>query len=258
MSSITHKRCPKCGQTKEISAFNKNRHDRTGYECWCRECFNGDRRAKNAARREANIDSHVVNHNGKICPECGVRKPLSEFYKNIKRPHGVDPYCKSCESTKKKQDRIKNPSKYKCRYARRYANGGRERANRERDKNKDRINANARANHQNRKEKHSARMKKHYAENKEGYAVRRTRRRAREMSAEGHFTPSDIQELYDLQDGHCGYCGITLHDVYHIEHYIPLVNSGSNWPDNLVLSCAECNFSKHTALFEDWQKRRGW
>lgn len=40
--------CNRCGQTKDETEFAKNRHEKSGYFRWCRECWNEARRARYA------------------------------------------------------------------------------------------------------------------------------------------------------------------------------------------------------------------
>jgi 5-methylcytosine-specific restriction endonuclease McrA len=77
-------------------------------------------------------------------------------------------------------------------------------------------------------------------------------------AAEGQFTKQDIDEIYETQQGRCAYCGITLHGVYEIDHVIPLSRGGSNWPDNLMITCPSCNSSKNNYLLDEWKERRDW
>ena len=80
--------------------------------------------------------------------------------------------------------------------------------------------------------------------------------------AEGAFTQADLHRIYDEQEGMCRYCGITLFweidgDI-HADHIIPLSRGGTNWPDNIALSCQACNLSKANKLVPEWQAVRGW
>lgn len=74
------------------------------------------------------------------------------------------------------------------------------------------------------------------------------------------FTPDDIAEIYDLQDGRCAYCGMPFHERkdFHIDHMIPISKGGTNSPWNIALACVPCNLSKRDHLFEDWRALRGW
>jgi len=44
----------------------------------------------------------------------------------------------------------------------------------------------------------------------------------------------------------CVYCGGPYESV---DHKIPLIGGGSNWPSNLVPACNSCNSKKHTKDF---------
>jgi hypothetical protein len=41
----------------------------------------------------------------KVCKECKIEKPFSEFRKNGKNKDGLTTKCKSCYSLKERQDR---------------------------------------------------------------------------------------------------------------------------------------------------------
>lgn len=54
-------------------------------------------------------------------------------------------------------------------------------------------------------------------------------------------------EQFYCQDGKCAWCQKPI-DIHkpdtHVDHIRPLFSFGSNYPQNLVLSCAECNMKK--------------
>lgn len=79
------------------------------------------------------------------------------------------------------------------------------------------------------------------------------RRRARKASAEGHYTASDVRAMYESQQGLCKACGCEL-TRFEVDHIIPLIRGGSNWPSNLQLLCMPCNRSKSDKLTEEWRK----
>lgn len=85
-------------------------------------------------------------------------------------------------------------------------------------------------------------------------------RRMRIFEAGGNYTPNDIADIFDLQDGRCCYCGMPFHDRkdFHIDHFTPISKGGDNSPANIVLACVSCNLSKSDHLFEDWRALRGW
>lgn len=93
-------------------------------------------------------------------------------------------------------------------------------------------------------------------------AVIRHKRRAQEKAAEGFYTHEDILRIYEEQEHRCVYCGITLYwsidyDI-HIEHIEAISKGGTNWPDNIVLSCETCNLSKGDKELTEWYATRGW
>lgn len=64
--------------------------------------------------------------------------------------------------------------------------------------------------------------------------------------------------MYIEQDGKCAYCKCELNGKFHIDHIQPLARGGTNYPDNLACSCAECNLSKGAKTIDEWAATRGW
>jgi 5-methylcytosine-specific restriction endonuclease McrA len=77
-------------------------------------------------------------------------------------------------------------------------------------------------------------------------------RRAREMDAEGCHTAKDIRLIFFEQNGQCCGCLGVLQKGYHVDHVMPLILGGSNWPDNLQLLCPSCNSRKNAMHPLDW------
>jgi 5-methylcytosine-specific restriction endonuclease McrA len=44
-------------------------------------------------------------------------------------------------------------------------------------------------------------------------------------------------------------------DSASVEHIIPLSRGGTNDPENVVLACRRCNFSKQDRLLSEWRPR---
>lgn len=80
--------------------------------------------------------------------------------------------------------------------------------------------------------------------------------------AGGTHTRIELMELYELQDGRCGYCGMPIFwhikGSVHIDHMQPVSRGGSNIVDNLCLSCHDCNKGKYNKTVIEWQLARGW
>lgn len=79
------------------------------------------------------------------------------------------------------------------------------------------------------------------------------RRRARQRKAEGTFGIEDIERILRLQDERCFYCN--EESPMTVDHVVPLVRGGSNWPTNIVMACHPCNASKGDKLVEEWGGR---
>lgn len=56
--------------------------------------------------------------------------------------------------------------------------------------------------------------------------------------------------IYDRDGGHCRHCNgpVHAHEIWHVDHFIPLAKGGTNDIENLVLSCARCNVEKRDKL----------
>jgi len=109
-------------------------------------------------------------------------------------------------------------------------------------------------------EKQKAYRKKYQANSKtrEVKRIAQLRRHARYMNAEGSFTKDDIDRLKILQNFKCCICGCDLAVTgYNIEHKVPLIRGGSNWPENLQLMCPSDNFRKHTKTDEEYRTYLG-
>jgi 5-methylcytosine-specific restriction endonuclease McrA len=80
------------------------------------------------------------------------------------------------------------------------------------------------------------------------------RRRAIKAKAEGSYTKKDIQILFDQQISRCKACHCDISQGYEVDHIIPLIKGGSNWPSNIQLLCMPCNRSKSSKTLEEWGK----
>lgn len=162
----------------------------------------------------------VFRRKMKTCKQCNVPKPETDFYVNRHQ-------CKPCAiETQKKWNAGNTDSRRKYRedwHAR----------------NADRMYD----------------IRKEYRQRPERKAAQRVHnltRIAREKNAEGFHTPSCIRMLMHKQNGMCARCGCDIQRRYHIDHIIPLVRGGSNWPTNLQLLCPTCNMSKGSRMPSDW------
>lgn len=81
-------------------------------------------------------------------------------------------------------------------------------------------------------------------------------RKARSRDAEGFHSAEDVAEILMAQKSKCNSCGCDLVDGYHVDHIMPLILGGSNWPSNLQMLCPTCNTSKGGMHPAEWEKKR--
>jgi hypothetical protein len=77
--------------------------------------------------------------------------------------------------------------------------------------------------------------------------------RAKQIRAVGRLTVYEVRERIFESRGRCEWCGADLvHKEFELDHVFSLGQQGRNTPDNLVVSCPECNrrkAGKHPARF---------
>ena len=76
------------------------------------------------------------------------------------------------------------------------------------------------------------------------------------MSQRRKFTDYEKKTVYADGNGRCAICGkpIRFCDMT-IDHIIPLSRGGTNAPDNLQLSCRECNFMKSALTMAEFRAK---
>lgn len=77
-------------------------------------------------------------------------------------------------------------------------------------------------------------------------SMRGRRRRAREREAQGYHLPKDVKAITLAQEGRCYFCGCSLEKVKTAKDHLDAISrGGSQWPDNLAITCAPCNNNKN-------------
>lgn len=199
------------------------------------------------------INCHLSLNDSKYCSSCLEAKSLLEF--NHEKGDSLKSKCKSCDRQHAKNNYHKYKDK-KREYKKEYRLKNAELLKKKKDEyyinNLVLCRQNSRIWRENNKDK-KAEIDRNWAKrNPDKLRINSENRRAREINAEGVFSLFDIKILSILQQNLCYYCFINLNNGYHVEHMIPLSRGGSNWPENLALSCATCNRRKHTKTAEEF------
>lgn len=79
------------------------------------------------------------------------------------------------------------------------------------------------------------------------------RRRARKKGNGGSYTPADLEAVLKAHTNKrgqiiCALCGKPIKGKYHVDHFIPLSQGGSNDAGNLRIMHGKCNQIKHAKL----------
>lgn len=187
----------------------------------------------------------------KMCWKCNVVQGLEVFGKDSNRKDGKNPQCKSCVRASSAQYRALNPEKRKATcsiYREKNTEKCREAARSWYEADKDLARAKKRAYDARNNEQARARRAKWRSSNKEATALIK---RAR-TSAPGSHSGEDIQRIRLLQRNRCAHCAVSIVDLYHVDHIVPIKLGGSNDTHNIQLLCPPCNLSKgakHPILF---------
>lgn len=230
-SITTTKRCSKCGETKLIDNFGFQKRRKDGRNPWCRACKSiagKEYEARYKERRETQrknwLDANRDKHNA-------YHREYSK--KNRERVHAAW-----------KKWRDKNPEKV-LQWAR--------------DdywRNREARLASAKAWREANPEKWRIAHMVWVTANKELVSLHKRAYKARRRSADGKFTPQDIEKLKELQRNRCACCRDKLKE-FHIDHRVALARGGSNDPSNLQLLCPPCNMRKHAKDPVDYMQSLG-
>ena len=94
--------CTKCGVEKsEDEFYSVTQRGITRLRRICKECCKAQLRDHTDDARPA----------GRVCSQCGVYKPLSQFHKHRSCLYGVEPICKQCRLEKRREYARKYPER---------------------------------------------------------------------------------------------------------------------------------------------------
>lgn len=251
--SIPQKRCTKClkefPETQEY--FSPRKAYRNGLYSQCRLCEHSQRAKREGwTNRRHSVPRAKDGH--RVCSRCRTELPLTDefFGKDKSTKTGWSGCCKTCRGLYSNEWRTKNKEAH-LEVKRAW-----------RESNPEKVKAHKLASQKRNRASAGVRNRRYAARHPEKIRTRTLNRIARKRGAEGTYTAIDVRHIYEEQEGRCFYCGISVFfhipkDV-HVDHFVPLTRGGTNWPDNLRVSCASCNTSKGNKTVSEWRAVRGW
>lgn len=218
----------------------------------------------------------IIPH--KTCPQCNRSLPYTkEYFRVCKREkHGLTHACRECLKVRDAKYLDKTRDKNKQRSRDRYY-GKPELRKKYHDDNLEKILQGKRDYRKANPDKVKKHKRDSQRRNRDSANIRNKRNRERHPDIMrmrsrvgamkrrvkvGDFTRAELMDLYHEQNERCAYCGISIywhipHDI-HVDHIVPVTKGGTNELENLALTCADCNLSKHDLLLADWLLVRGW
>jgi hypothetical protein len=110
------KRCSKCGEEKPVEAFQHLKSSPDFYRAQCKVCRHLEYREANPLMRWSKDKSLQVfslqlreGPEEKVCCQCGLVQPMSQFYKHPRGRKGVTSHCRQCILAANKAERAANP-----------------------------------------------------------------------------------------------------------------------------------------------------
>lgn len=111
MPDSASKRCSKCGETKPLGKFYRNRNTPDGRHSWCRSCRHPGIEERDARRIEA---AELAASGLRRCTACGEVQAVSEFGRDAGNRDGLHYNCNPCRAGERKRLREQNPEKYRA------------------------------------------------------------------------------------------------------------------------------------------------
>ena len=99
---MTLKKCKKCGISKDVTKFYRNRRAKDGREYRCKPC--SDQLTKEKRKNNVRKNARPADVDGmRICSKCRVLKDRTEFYRCKATKDGLHNNCKACSIAVAKQ-----------------------------------------------------------------------------------------------------------------------------------------------------------
>lgn len=104
------KTCTKCGETKPLDEFYRDRAARDGRKSYCKRCREEQRGSPRQIEQRAERARQVAQ-GVRICTRCGVEKSVDEYYPAKRSRDGSASRCKECcREARRVATAMKNPA----------------------------------------------------------------------------------------------------------------------------------------------------
>lgn len=267
------KRCSKCGKTKPVSEFCKDRGKKDGLNVYCRDCV----RARNWGGDPP--PKPVPPAPGmRKCARCQETKPVAEFSKRTSSKDGLEYYCRACCGAAVRAHNQANRDakrEYSSRYRLANLKQKREYWDKYYRANAEQLRARSSQNHwanRDAKLEYQAKYRKanyerlrkliaNYMKSPAGQAsmiASQHKRRAAKLGSIAKLTPEQRKAsrariaYIKYQAPTCAHCGKEFGDDRSdvcVDHIKPLALGGGEEASNLQALCRPCN-SRKGARFE--------
>lgn len=229
------KTCTKCGETKPLEDFGRDKRSRDGRTARCKECINAYTRAwhhrdieQNRAKKRAYLKSR-----GEVGRAAGRE--------SARRWRAANPE-KARAKGKRDRERLmaRNPDYFREWY--------------QQNLEKERERARKVMQQQRLTKPEREREKKRRYRARNAAAVRqREREKTYSRRAKQPYSPELAAHMAALVLLPCTYCGSAENIT--IDHIIPLSRGGKHVAENLAAACYACNSSKGNRLLSEWPGR---
>lgn len=194
----------------------------------------------------------------KRCNRCKEEKPLSEYYRRLEAPDGLQYVCKACKNAYRRISQQRNverdapkakPAPKKCPSCAETKEPSEfytDKRNRDWLSNYCRMCLRSISRQQYRKHKGKRLQKQKEWRERNPAKVQEyvERHRAKKLGVEYDFTAGQWRDILEQFGYRCVYC-LEERDDLEIDHVVPLERGGAHKASNIVPACRSCNSSKN-------------
>lgn len=243
MNSIPQKQCPRCKEVYPATAeyFWSDKSTKDAFYSRCRKCGKGK------------VVREMLPEGQKRCIDCKQLFPATAEYfaAHSKQSGTLRSECKTCYHNRQVKWREDNKEHY-LNYHKEYRTQNAEKVSAVKSdwfkRNRDRIAPRMRVTGKLWKQRNIEKVRL------QGRASE-ARRKARIRAVGGTYTSDDVALQMKSQKGKCWWCEKKIKGAYHVDHRIAISRGGTNWPNNICISCQHCNESKHNKMPWEWNGR---